>query len=122
MSAAVIRSMTAAATGSVRRSAIARAAGPATTRPYGASLPLTKGARRFDAAHHVTGKDGALRFKQLTDHLCVGENSEGLLERLEVVRADQHGGGRAVAGDRDPVVLPVHPVDELREPIFHGPE
>ena len=52
----------------------------------------------------------------------VAEQFEGLLETVEVIRADQNGDGSTVSGDNDPLVFTADSVNELRKPILHVPQ
>jgi hypothetical protein len=98
--------MTATATAPGSASAIARAAGPATTSSYGSSSGATKLAHVVCAAHDVAGGDGALSFAKFLDRLAVCEDFERLLERVEGIPAFQGViGGRGDEGGRAFVLL-----------------
>ncbi|MEA2931587.1 MAG: hypothetical protein QOI56_372 [Actinomycetota bacterium] len=92
---------------------MARAAGPATTSPYGAASATTELADGVDASDDVASSNGALGVSKLLDGLTVGEEVKGLLQRRQVLRADEHRSRRSVPGDHDAVVLTLDPIDEL---------
>ena len=64
----------------------------------------------------------ALGLDELPDRVMVAEEFEGLFETVEIVGADQHGGGSTVAGDDDAFVFTVDAVDEFGESILHVPQ
>ena len=46
--------------------------------------------------------------------LCVGQDCQGLFESFEVVRADDHRSGPAIAREYDAIMLTFHSVHDLR--------
>jgi hypothetical protein len=109
----VTSAMTATATASGSTSAMARAAGPATTSSYGAASATAKITDGVYASDQIAGGHGALGVPKLFDGLAVGEEVEGFFQRLQVVRTDEDRGRCAVPGDHDPIVLLLDSIDEL---------
>lgn len=92
---------------------MARAAGPATTSPYGAASPNTQLADGVDTPDDVAGDHSELGVSQFLDGLAVREQVEGLFQGVQVVRADEDRSRRPVPGDHDAVVLLLYSIDEL---------
>lgn len=92
---------------------MARAAGPATTSPYGVASPTTQPADGVDTPDDVASGHGEFRNSQLLDGLAVREEVEGFLQGFQVVRADEDRRRRPVPGDHDSVMLLLDSIDEL---------
>lgn len=118
MRAPVIRSMTATATAWGRRLAIARAAGPATTRSYGPEVSsLTELSNLLNSPYGIPRGNRPLRLPKLPHGLVVGDQLERLFEGLEIFRADEHGRRAPVACDDDALVLALNALDDLGEMV-----
>ena len=105
MSDPVMKSMTAAATGSGSVSAIALSCGGMSDdEPHPSSVTnlatcATLGRRRHPGRRRW--RRPLLQPRPLSDGFVVAEQFEGLFEAVEVVRADQHSSGLTVARDDD---------------------
>src|SRR5437868_5340815 len=117
-----MKSITAAAMASGSWSAIARAAGPATTRTYRLRLAGTEAPDCVDPSHHVADLHRLFGFSELLDGLTVGQKGQRLLERLEVLRADEYSGRPAIARHDNALVMTFDSFDELREAVLDGPK
>ncbi len=74
-------------------------------------LPWPKCANRVDPVNAVPPADCVPPHLDAANDLAIGENGEGLLKALEILRADQHRRGSAITRDQDPFVLSLDPVD-----------
>ncbi len=117
----MIRSMTAAATASGSVSAIERAAGPATTTSKGSSAG-TQFADGVDPANNVAVRDSPLGLAKLGQRCSVRQHVKRLLERFEVIRADEHCRRCAVPRNHNTFMVSLHSVHELRQAILHRPQ
>ena len=114
--------MTAAATASGSVSAIARAAGPATTIPEGSSSAGTQLSDGVDPANNVPVGDRTLGLAKLGQCCSVRQHVKRLLERFEIIRADEHRRRGAVPSDHNTFMVSLHSVDKLRQAILHRPQ
>jgi hypothetical protein len=57
-------------------------------------------------------------FADACQERLVAHHVEGFLQRLQILHADDHGGGTAVLSDHYPAVLAFQPVHDLREPVL----
>lgn len=60
-----------------------------------------------------------LGVSQLPDECPVGQNGDGFLQSLDVVRRHDHGRGLAVDGHGDSLVLTAHPTDDFIQVSLH---
>ena len=69
------------------------------------------------AAHDISAGVGGVSLANVSKRVRVAEHSYRLLELGEVLGTDEDGGVAAVAGDDDPLVPALDPIDQLREVI-----
>ena len=76
-------------------------------------------AAEFLTGHEIASSIRLSRLVELAHRFRVGEQLEGVFERLEFLGTDQHGSGTTVAGDDDPIMGVLDPVDHLGELRLH---
>lgn len=85
-------------------------------------LSRPQGARRVDTAQDIAARVGGVGLTDVSQGIWVAEHLQGLLDLRQVLRADEHGCGVAIAGDDYTLVLALDAVDEFAEVITHGAE